>query len=681
MSYHIDMSVFESNPITHYYPIQKEGLSYYAFRHPKTHDMIWVPGDKTPAERLRYICQTEGIKDERNRNLFLALFPEDLPTKDSTEESVMHHENTHLNPNLKSIRNSFNEEIFGYISPRKINGTVKSSAQEDLHVRMLDDSFVGRISELPVVKRLKGVNQTYPNMGDNPPHKSRTRYEHSLHMGRAYTQTLTRFALLQPDLFIESVQTAIKEVSAENFDSLIQQIDAQNLDIDVSSLTDEQISSLKYAKWYGKIGLLYVMLHDAYTPGFGDRFMKAKARFSYEKGVDFSEDEMLRTSISDLAINDPDIRKLLADFDMDSALIVPMIESYASEGDTTLNGLMLKAKLKGAMPVFGSKAKSKLDLDQESGTIANTVGLVNLYFPGGHTHKKREDPMPIGSFEERTRLLGYMMLTDFTKEELHTVLAQIGFDDEMQKRIYIAAEEYTMWHNMELRKIKNSNGEENIAPVSLVPGDFKKATLIQNVLYSMFYRGVEMDVCESLFQRILVNYLYDEGGHDPVLTIDDFIGKTDHEVIGILRNKAPELVYILRTFEDRGRILTEEEYRDLLHSSQSNNSIILAIREKSFGVTNEKPGTIAVDDKDETRLAYEILDRTRNTYYDNPFSIVKRIEGAGEATAGQKFKVLELSNEEWRELTRLLTNSGHKDIFLRGLRHWMRHPQFVAHSE
>lgn len=686
------------------YVLWGEAVAKSVFRHPLTGKEIPLSEKDSPEARLRFISDPEALPNEYSRGLFGELFPDELEVGTFDPKSIQHHPETHPEQaggeNLKEIRTGIMEKIFGFKSPAK-KTEIGSNDVPELRIGFAETERADEQKEIFWLNRLDAVRQldaishldpvvfVFDDAAEGRPRWRVSDLDHSKHMTYKAFQTVLRLSLQQPELFNKAVADAMNMYGVDladgtQYGALAQTISAEETtklyDLGFSGWSEERQKAIINA-----VGLLKhlapaIYLHDAKSPGFRDVFMTVTAHHEKQLSANYSEDAQLRDSI-EFMVESPHtgLPQLISKFRLNKSLLVAMVKSAAGEGDPGFVGDLYKAKRKfdkQTKRVFSELfKKAGWDLDQEGGTIANTQSLVEELFPGGHKFMTKKDEAPIGSFEERTRLLTYMLATGMTKKQLAEACDQLGLPKD---RIFIGAEEYSIWHNVVLqeRTFKSANKTEKtkILPVALLPGDVKKAILLFNVLHLWHYRSPQRATTEALMKTMIACNLYDyEHGNIQAVNRDTFIDRTDPEVFEQLFKKAPAIPYVLTTLRDFATVWTEDELAAHIKDGAIEEHLVIGGLPPGEIVT--KPGTFVRTQEGTAEPYYEVLraklDPATGARAENPLSLPNRLDRADKVLKRRLFKVVKLDEDVLHELVTLVERApGSRDANLRALRLW-----------
>jgi len=445
------------------------------FEHPHTGDLVEFRSNLPLHERLRLISDFSTVSLDFEHARLKAFFPEEIPCTPFKEESVGHPIETEQSEFQKSVRIALMDYL-GYKSPKK-KGTIEYEDIAHLNVAFSSrhDAIVNQVNHLPAVQRTKFVAQTEPGVMimiqselDSTRLEKYSLWQHENHLGYSFAMTNFRLAMQQPDLYLRRVERDMRELEfqyKERYgdkmefplslsESTMKAVDdaLQSVQLTHATVDDEGLlrRALYAAVEYGKYLEIYIKFHDIESPAFKDVFMQTKKRTEGQQSADFSEDRALINNIADYIQRE--LAPIIKTHRMQPELLRVLVASLASENSPTLGGYLIKDKRKGLQSRSGFETippGASFDHDQESGTKTNGTFLVNRFLPGGLRKKDKTTPAPIGSFDERARLLAYAVATRMNKEDLADSLRQLGIDPEL---IYISTEEISVAPNLVLRE-------------------------------------------------------------------------------------------------------------------------------------------------------------------------------------------------------------------------------------
>ncbi|OGG30718.1 hypothetical protein A2973_05460 [Candidatus Gottesmanbacteria bacterium RIFCSPLOWO2_01_FULL_49_10] len=575
---------------------------YYKFM---GHEM-WFGPEASPVERMRLLSNPDWLSPY-HKLLFESLFPDALPAKDFDTESIAATKEVELSPAEKEVRRVLMEH-FGFVTPtRKMERGEKEGAHDiwSLGVAFTTESgtITKMLNNLPGFRRLSLIGQTDPRLRSVEDHSRATddrlaitRADHSKDLAQSVAMTNITMALKAPRLYLERVQADGKRYgkmyaqlhglapdsvsfaiapSAASKEAVKRAMSKYPKEVPEKSWKEGQ-EALFHATEYIKYQLVASYLHDIKTPGWGDIFMKAKPTRIGQRDVDYSEDHVLKNDIFAMVQNErTGLPQLIARFSMNPKLLATMIAMMAAEGDPCLPGYLMKDKRKYTKDVLdlfphlqAIAGSASFDHDQRSGTRTNAEYVINRYLPGGFVRLRRSGnvPEPIGSFEERARLLMFALASGATREDLTNACVQMHIDPA---RVSMAAEEIDFGPNVTLTpvNIPYKNPEtgtvelrREVMPVALRPGDVKKAILLFNMLGAEYYMNPARAATEEILQDMVTACMWGnrlEG--DTSIYPDDFIYGTDSALADKLETVAPVIPWILEDCMEHGRIVTEEE--------------------------------------------------------------------------------------------------------------------------
>jgi hypothetical protein len=607
---------------------------HHVLIHPLTGNRFEYDAATTPAERMRLISDPEALS-EYNLHIFSRMFPDALEARDFDNSSVIHVDETHPSDEQKTEWRILLRG-FGFMSARK-KDTFGTEDVPYLRVAFADDNgtITWWLNRLPAVSRLKSVSQTeqgflpFSSMVHHDLRQNISRNDHTKHMAFEVMQTYFRLALMQPEMFIERVYTDFERYARQaspGEPELASMVRAW----DRGDTAGER--ALSIAREYGQYVVTAAYLHDVATPGLGDLIMNVRHPDTPERRFSYGEDRVLEQSIGWMAERDfTGLPQLLTHFSMDRRLLVTMVRSLASEGDTCLPGYLFKDKRKypaeyeGIVPfTFGEAA---YDEDQGSGTTTNAQYLAEELFPGGHKHLRLGETRPVGSFDERTRLLAYMLASGMTKRQLSVCLHALGIDET---RVFLSHEEYSVSHNVALLDVApagNAAGTKGeIMPVPLLPGDVKKALTLYNVLRIWYYRSPRRAAYEAFLQSVFAELMYGEYGQHK-LSERFFTNRTDTDILTELQNRIPVVVDMVQDLLPYATILSA---RELEQAEKTGEHTVLARPADMRTVVDRKSGTLVVTGEGDVRPYEEVLkyrmDRQTGHRVPNPHSLPDRLD-------------------------------------------------------
>jgi hypothetical protein len=597
------------------------------FIHPVTLKPIEFSPDDSPEKKLRLITDVHGIHSDFHLAMFTTLFPESLPPKSFNKESVGHPEEVELSKGEREIRRVLIRKL-GWESVRKKQPDEQDVPEIHLGYTHEAGAIVTMLNNLPDVDRMKGIAQTEPrsNLIDQTKREGlrvpkRTLHNHVNHCGYGAAKTNIRLAMHNPDLYLERVQRDMAEFEFqyeqmqkdEDPNSIARRSFAIKPSKETYALVDsllqanvippEKQNNPKYrqaiavAYEYQKYMSVFAVLHDVESPGWKDVFMKTKARVPGQKPADTSEDtELMRIfDMYYLQYQLGDIRKAHG---LDADLLRTMVVQLASEDSPTLSGYLLKDKRKHFTERseydFIPKGQG-FDEDQRSGTDTNASDIVNWFLPGGFRHIPREEIHPLGSFEERMRLLAYAAATGLSKEVLEKTLKDVGIDPSL---VYIASEEMAVGANLVLREYKGTHKDgtegSEILPVAVVPGDVKRVSMMFNFLHMYFYVGEKRITMETATQDAIAYGL----GNGKIRQ-STFTNRTDLEAAKQLNKITPALPWFHADPElnANARVLSEREASLIVQKDGSIPHMLMIKVDTYPEVIFEKSGTLVEDDQ------------------------------------------------------------------------------------
>lgn len=657
--------------------------------------------DKIKLIKLRELCPAEDIPSEYVRSIVTLLFPEELRVEGFDPKSVDFSSETKLTREGQKLRRSL-MWMQGYKERRKAQKKAKTGNSEDIpefqvFFRGKQGTLVDDLNHLPIFEGLNRISQVNPL--DTPSTRNdrytndrfHSRADHSKHLAKIMSYSLFRLAINDPATFLEKVKEDLTmytrlyhEDTGLNPDFQLSLSEKEKKKIkkflkrqgfDSDSKTAEAVT-MAYA--YSKYLVIYAYLHDAETKGLGDTAAKARAKKGSENqvSIDYSEDEELKKNIGRyLHTQQGDrtgLQKLVTNHKLNKELLQVMVEELASEGGTSLGALLMKykRKYKNEERNHPFYRQASYDLDQESGTITNTIKWLNRILPKGCRYFEPDDPPPIGSFEERLRFFLYIHLTDKTREEAKEILEKAGISES---QMYIAIEEFTSGANTALLKVQSNTDTSEREQFELVitrVADAKKMEQMLSICYLFFYRSSYRAAVESAVQTALMTGIYYK-----VFTTD-ILSKDDNLVLHELEKKMP-LVPFLLNLMDQGSIMTQEEYEEVRKSKT-----LLVHKADMKGTIPWKPGTLVKTEKDEVKLYIPILERNRNgDDLPKATSLPKRLRQVEQLTERDDLLfVIELTPEQKNYLNELLEDRFFQDnartAMKKALSYWGYHTDF-----
>ncbi len=632
--------------------------------HPRTgehHDLA----DLSLEERLRVIVDTTSM-NEYDRLLQDVLFPPDTPVKPVNPDAFAHTELTSLSREQRLVRREIAERVYGIRSPRKA-AERGSDDNVELHVGFTGDpeALTVMLNATPGMKRLAGIGQTDVRLQDD----RLTRADHSQHLARMVVQTNIRMALQRPALYLRRVDTDMQrysEMAGRVSDPFVLVPSESTKTAVARSIANggvyfdaTETEALLQATEYGKYLVMAAYLHDVMTPGWGDVFMKTRKRGDATVGVTFSEDEVLADSISHLLETEAEgLPEILAKHQINKDFLATMVASMASESDVCLGGFLMKDKRK-----FTAEQKEKyphldrggvVDADQDSGMTANASDIVPKHLPGGFRHLKRNEDLPLGSFEDRLNLLSYALSQNISAEVIGQWCRELGINPES---VFIAAEEITVGNNLLLEEVVFDDldgSPAEILPIPTQAGDVKRMKMMMNVLTVRHFRSPQREPTEALVQTCIAY-----GKTADVVNDDMFIRRDDADVVRRLNDVAPVIPYVLETLQDQAMILTEMDLARLVNEAGQLENV-LVFEEGVRGMVYRKRGTLIRREDATIKSAEHVLSVKRDmtdSQIKRPRSVplMERLDTLERKLAETRlFKVFRLTDEQVDEIDRLL---------------------------
>lgn len=669
-----------------------EGEPKNIFRHPLTgREIQWSENDP-PEARLRRLSDPSAMPGgSYPRQIFDLLFPSEIPVHPFNERALQINDRAALTQQQRNARRALLSE-YGFRSLSK-DELVSADDNPGLYVgfRGGQETLAGMLLGLDTVKRQDGTSQTDQLLSMKPPEVLKelgvqkvSRLDHAKHFALNIGRTLSRLEMRQPREFLRCV----KQQDLPMYEELYKQWTEEKVRFDIrpsgetkrivdriilehlGSVDAQTRESLLVGYEYGKYLVTYAFLHDMETPGWGDVFMKTRARVAGQADVAFSEDAELASIAFDLP-EDLYLSRVIRDHGMNPKLLSVMVRSLALEQDQGLAGYLMKDKRKAVpkgsvVPPFPS-----LDGDQESGTITNMEHMSRLYFPGGFRHQRKGQETPIGDTEERARLFMYQALTGMEKGILERAALDLGLDPQ---RIFFTAEEMMISPNIVLAEYGQGD-DATIIPVSSEPGDVKRLSLILNVAYGGFYMSPTRAPIQLLTQDAIA-FGMDNG----LLSDDVFRDRGDLEVTRRLNRLAKFIPYGLERLQKEAEvsILTEEDLSRLGEDALA-NCLVTEAPPPQF--VNRKEGTLTIDYRGQIDVAKETLrirlsDKVNGVSKENPLSTPKRLENVQEFLAhARTFYVIRLNDTQVEYFRTYLTrpqNEKALDVLQKTLTIWTK---------
>lgn len=678
---------------------------------------------ETPEEQKLRLLSDQNQLPPYFRMLFTNLFPDRLAPKPFNIESVTPTRSTELSPQEKEVRRIL-EEHMGFVTHKRKAERGEKPGPED--VWALGVAFTNNtrcittlLNNLPGFRRLGLIGQTDPRLRSVEDHRPTdprltiSRADHSKDLALMISRTNFTMAMKTPGLYIERVQTDLARYGklyahAHNLNSYtiplrIHPDSRQAVQMALSAAApspDEgntdpvlKIRALEYAIEYTKYQIIGAYLHDLKTPAWGDIFMKAKPEIPGQKSIVYSEDDALFALIDRMILQERSgLPHVIHRFSLNPVLLSTMIKSLASEGDPCLPGELMKAKRKYSdrvLTLFPHLSTihrhASYDHDQRSGTKTNAENVISQYLPGGfiHMHRTHAGKEPVGSFEERARLLLFSIMAGATKADLTNACTQLGIDPN---RLFMAAEEIDFGPNLELRPVnipydnpdtRETELRREVMPVATRPGDVKKAILMFNILSMAEYQSPSRAAGESLLQDLITSTLWGENSQDQRhITEDDFIHGTDASLADKLDAVAPVIPWIMETFMDKGVIMTEEELEKLAHAKGNlfQNYLVKPCSMKHLPLWKE--GTLVMTEGGSVKPYLDVIKHHRNEPETtiNTDSLPARLADVAAALrANRLFFVIALNSENLQSLGSIVSQDSPTVISIRrGLSLWTR---------
>ncbi len=667
------------------------------FEHPISRDLVEFPETLLPEERMRLISDASTLHLDFERGRFVAFFPDSISPKPFKVESVDHPPEAGLTHEQREVRRELLAYL-GYRSPSKKELKEIGDIPE-LHVAFTNrhDAIVTMMNGLPSVRRMQGIAQTEPNLMLTPTSQLEeinlekySLWQHVNHLGYSFAQTNIRLAMNDPWLYIERISKDINEFEYQYEKRYGQKIkftleptaEVKQLVervLEDSSLPAEEKNNfalrmaLQSAMEWGKYYEIYTKLHDVESPALKDVFMKIQARTEGQRSVSFSEDDALIVSIDRYI--DHQLAPIIKRHGLQKELVRVVVASLASENSPTLGGYLIKDKRKDLQKredYAGIPQGASFDLDQESGTTINMAFLANAFLPGGFKHKDKSMLEPIGSFDERMRLLTYAMVTRMGRERLTETLQQLQIDPS---RVYISAEELSVWSNMILKQVPLGEGDDastEIMPVSLSAGDVKRGISCQNLLYTFYYFGGQRTTSE-IFTQDPIAFVLGSGR----LPEEAFEYRSDLEISWLLSriSKAFSMVLEDRELYAGALILSEDELSALAGASGELDNVLVSPIKSFPDPILKKNGTMVQDEEGNILPYLEIVRQKKDRRIQgdltvHPDSLNARQAAVTEVVGSQQwYLAIQLDETKQQQMASLLSDHP-RDPVRQALHFW-----------
>lgn len=655
-------------------------------------------------ERLRLLADP-GSLTHYQQMLFAHLFRDELPIEPFSETSIMAAEQMDLTPEQKKARWILLQQ-FGFVS-EKFNIPIDASMSvPHLGVYFGEDptgetltTQLNRYAE--GVKRLGSIGQTDPTYqgaesveivpGRRVPKV--TRLQHTQELALSALRSTFTMAITTPDLFIQKVRTDMERYTQVYGDGVTfhlapdsvskNQVGKAVNELPIEDQTESSRMALELAMEYGKYITLAAYLHDYFTPGWGDIVMKARASGDGQRSAKHSEDTMLGSQIVNILNSKYTyLPQIVSKFGIDAGLLSAVVKGIASEGFPTLPNDLMKDKRKYSPDLLARPELAHLerlrglaafDLDQRSGTQTNAQDIIESTLPGGFVRmRKGQQENPIGSFEERARLLMYMVAKGIPRHELERACIEMEIDPQ---RVYIAAQEIDFGPNVRLEEVfvphQPAGKTETVRvrefmPVVQRPGDAKRQAEMFFLLTSQVYQGPVRSTKEALLQDMITSALHGNSpdGSDPVLIERDFIYSTDIEVTSRLQEVAPIMVWVLQELEKQAEIdiVTEDDLLRMHESLDDDQLVFMSdtlIKETTMShLVDRKPGTLVKTDEGGIKFYEGVIRKKRRTEEDNPLSLPARLDEIEKALRNTRlFRVIKLKPEAAQTMRELIESS------------------------
>lgn len=620
-------------------------------------------------ERLRLIADFSTISLDFERIRLEAFLPSDMAPKPFNKDSVGHPSETELAPPERAIRSRLMEYL-GYISPSK-KGKIEIGDIANLNVAFTNkpNAIVTQVNNLPGVRRQKNIAQTEPGIMTMPQSEAdklglqkTSLFDHINHLGYSFAMTNIRLAIQQPELYLKrndmdvaELKHQYKERYGEDIDfsfdpseEIVRMVDEELgvLDAEPNDHIFMQRKALGIAVQKNKYHEIYIKHHDLESPALKDVVMQARSRVEGQRSADISEDTRLIKTIEDYVYNE--LAPIIKSENLNPELLKVLVASLASENSPTLGGYLIKDKRKGLAGRKGYEFLPKgqgYDHDQGSGTGTNGQFLINRFLPGGFVYKKKQGEAPIGSFEERMRILAYAVVTRMDKATLSDMLTQLSIDPKL---VYISAEEIDVAPNIVLREIRGTEGQSEIMPVALVPGDVKRGITLQNFLYTFYYFGSDRYTHELLVQDAITF-----GLGSGKLREEMFLDRNDYDMLKLLKEFYPSIEMLIRDrkLTTQAFILSKDELSRMADRDGTLHDVLVT---KIINFPNPimtKSGTL-VEDDNKTVLPYlEVIGQKKSLRSTDPtgvdpFSLKVRQQSVSDAVKGEWYLMIQLDDEQ-----------------------------------
>lgn len=602
-------------------------------------------------EKLRLLCQPEALTHWA-RGAMEALFPERIAAKPFRPDTTSYHPEVRLTEEQKLIRRTMLTQL-GYDMSEDRNPSHPKHDEDVPHLGVFFDqktenSITHHLNKLPRVQDAAQVGQTE----FRPPHTLKpgehklTRNEHTKVMGLRAMQSLYRDALMTPDEFTEVTRRDITDLTG-NSPELYRDVVAEFFpEFDLETILHNQFETLSpqekrlwtisatVLRWSPGIPrdelrditvalyaaqqsaqyyLSYIYNHDAFTPAYGDIPMKTFPESENQASDPYSEDAYLSVNIRRFA-EDPGDE--IYDFlhnkaHLNSELFIRMTESIASEKSHLYGAKLFKAKYKFRLPE--EKARHPLLSygsayceDQEEGTDPNARELTKR-LPGDEGSFSNQF-QPIGSFDDRARLLMYAALSGMTSDQIQGACNQLGIE---RRLVFIKPEEYKIWHKMKLTRVPLPDNPDHydILPVCVDAGAVKRALTMFNILQIVEYRGPMRDTIEAMAKHIIAAATYDQKNHHvPGISLKTFRDRSDNNARNVLKDQAPLFPYVLEVLRRYATRWSQEDFARHL-GLHGNLSDVLAFPADLNGIIQDKGGTMIRTITGNALPASQVLDK------------------------------------------------------------------------
>lgn len=667
-------------------------------------------------KEMRSIVQRDSIIGF-HRKAFDVLFPPQRKSEPYSDKKLKLKEGLDYTEAERKIYQRIQKD-FGYKRIPKSEWPDKDNPHLRLGFTKDTNAFVTHLNELPHMRRLRDVGMPKTDVFVDSVSgliEKANRAEHSMRVAQKVFQDVMRMAIKSPDLFIERTLTDIKRLCPD----LAKVVNAKGIPVFMSKQTysaadfqqpinPNQVTALNLAYEYSKYLVLIAYLHDAFTPGGGDVFMKAKARYPGQRSIDYSEDERLKKEIGVLiSDNQTHIPQIIKWHNLEPKFIIATTESASSEGGTTLASILMKGKRKKSVylnpddqyvanevaeiikdpPLYEAltqaKGKAIFDADQIAGSEDGISSILrNLLGPHGFQYIKRGDTKPLGSFYDRLEIVTYAIATGMTKDDLHKQLKLKGIDPQ---EIFFTAEEFHIGPNFKLERVQDLGGE--VLPVVQDPGLLKRMSILFNVLTHFHYLSDYSHGAEALIQDILCCL---NKGIESNQVIDSFMNifseADDIGALSQLRRISPLIPILFEKLPKKMHRLTEEEVRAYISQVESENrnnatQKHLIVTPTTIYPAARKNGNLSVDDEDTIHFYEDIIRKRKqspkilNEEENQEETLPEKLNKLDEVIEQNKYYLVgtltELDVKEIKTLLYQTLDVRNIDTITLALRYWM----------